>query len=285
MFIGMALDEAGQYYEALRYFKLAYDNENYSHAFKQVRRDFVKSNFIWIIAVLILLIVGIAVGIVFLKKKFGRKNSYEKSLLDRKYIAPLFTVLHPIDGYGRLKREKQWSMAISIGILALLFLGLTAKWLLTGFSFNTNRAIDYNLFVTLLQAFLIVGVSAIANWAVCTLIEGKGRLIDIFCMIAYSLLPYVVSIYLYVVFSNVLCLDEVAFLNVITILGAVWSGILIYVGFMTIHEFSFVKTAISIVMTVIGIAIIIFLAILFVGLVEQVISFVKAVSSEAIMMG
>ena len=283
--IGMALDEAGQYSEALKYFKLAYDNENYSHAFKQARRDYVKSNFLWIIALIIVLIVAFAFGIVFLKKKFGRKNSYEKSLLDRKYTAPLFTVLHPIDGYGRLKREKQWSYAIAFVIPALLFLGLTAKWLLTGFSFNENRAIDYNLFVTLLRAFLILGVTAVANWAVCTLIEGKGKLIDIVCMLSYSLLPYVVSIFVYVLFSNMLCLDEAAFLNVITIIGIAWSGILIYVGFMTIHEFSFKKTALSIIMTVIGIAIIIFLAILFVGLVEQVVSFVKAVYSEAVMMG
>ena len=104
-------------------------------------------------------------------------------------------------------------------------------------------------------------------------------------MMSYSLLPYVVSVFLYVAFSNVLCLDELAFLNVITIIGITWSGILMYVGFMTIHEFSFKKTALSVVMTAIGIAIIIFLAILFVGLIQQVISFIEAVFSEAVMMG
>ena len=282
--IGMALDEAGDYASALKYFKLAYDNENYSRAFKQARRDFIKANFIWIIALLVLIIVGIVFLIIFLKKKFGRKNSYERSLLDRKYSAPLFTVLHPIDGYGRLKKEKQWSLVLSFGILVVLFLALTAKWLLTGFSFNANRAIDYNLFITLAKAFLIIGVTTIANWAVCTLIEGKGKLIDIFCMLSYSLVPYVISIFFYVLFSNVLCLEEQAFLVTISIIGIIWSGILVYVGFMTIHEFSFKKTALSVIMTVLGIAIIIFLAVLFVGLIQQVISFVKAVYSEAVMM-
>ena len=70
----------------------------------------------------------------------------------------------------------------------------------------------------------------------------------------------------------------------ISIIGIIWSGILVYVGFMTIHEFSFKKTALSVIMTVLGIAIIIFLAVLFVGLIQQVISFVKAVYSEAVMM-
>ena len=54
---------------------------------------------------------------------------------------------------------------------------------------------------------------------------------------------------------------------------------------MTIHQFSFGKTVLSIIMTVIGIAIIIFLAVLFVGLLQQVISFFKSVWSEAVMMG
>ena len=60
---------------------------------------------------------------------------------------------------------------------------------------------------------------------------------------------------------------------------------LIFTGFMTIHQFSFGKTVLSIIMTVIGIAIIIFLAVLFVGLLQQVISFFKSVWSEAVMMG
>ena len=74
-------------------------------------------------------------------------------------------------------------------------------------------------------------------------------------------------------------------LAAVEILGIVWSGVLIFTGFMTIHQFSFGKTVLSIIMTVIGIAIIIFLAVLFVGLLQQVISFFKSVWSEAVMMG
>ena len=65
-----------------------------------------------------------------------------------------------------------------------------------------RQALDYNVFVTFLQAFLIVSVTAIANWAVCTLMQGKGRLIDIFCTLAYGLLPYIFSQLLYVILSR-----------------------------------------------------------------------------------
>ena len=283
--IGLALDESGEYKEALKYFKLSYENEAYSESFKEVRKEVIKENFILIIGAIVVFYVFVFWLVHFLKKKFGRKNSYETSLLEGKYTAPLFTMIHPIDGFEKLKIKKRWSLPLAFGILIVLFLTLTAKWFLTGFSFNTNRALDYNVFITLLQSFLIVGVTAIANWAVCTLIEGKGRLIDIVCMLVYSLVPFVISILISTVISNVLTLEEAAFISAIEILGIAWSGVLIFVGFMTIHQFSFKKTVLSIVMTIIGIAIIIFLAVLFVGLLQQVISFFKSIWSEAVMMG
>ena len=283
--IGLALDESGDYRQALRYYKLAYDHENYSRAFKEVRREFVKEHFLLFMAALALLIAGGIVSGVFLRKKLGRKNAYERSALESKFSAPLFTLFHPIDGFTRLKKEKKWSFTVCVVLLIGLFLTLTMRWFLTGFCFNMNRAVDYNLFVTLLQAVLIVSTAAIANWAVCTLIDGKGKLVDIFGTMIYSLLPLILSILLYVLLSRVLCLEEEAFLNVITVVGWTWTGIIMFVGFMTIHEFSFRKTVLSVIMTFLGIAVIIFLAILFAGLVNQVVSFVKSIVSEAVVMG
>ena len=183
-----------------------------------------------------------------------------------------------------LKKEKKWSFAVCVILLAGLFLSLTLQFFLTGFSFNTNRAVDYNLFVTLLKAVLIVSTAAVANWAVCTLIDGKGKLVDIFGVLIYSLLPLIFSILVYVLLSRVLCLEEEAFLSLVIIIGWIWTGLLMFVGSMTIHEFTFKKTVLSVIMTFLGIAVIIFLAVLFVGLINQVISFIKAIASEAVMM-
>lgn len=283
--IGLALDEEGNYKEALGYFKKAYNNKAYSEAFKEVRKDFIKKNFVLLIFASLAFIALIIVGVIFLKRKFSRKNAYERSALENKYAAPLFTLIHPYDGFERLKKEKLWSIPVSLGILLILFLTLTAKWFLTGFSFNTNRPIDYNVFITFLQAFLIVGVTAIANWAVCTLIEGKGKLIDIFCMMVYSLLPFIIGEILYIILSRAFTLEEEAFIIAVELFGILYTAALIFAGFMSIHEFSFKKTVLSIIMTVIGIAIIIFLAILFVGLLQQVVSFFKSIWSEAVIMG
>ncbi len=281
--IGLALDDSGNYREALDYFKLSYSNKAYSEAFKEVRREYVKEHFVLILSLICVFVAAVILLAVFLKHRLGRKNSYAHSALEGKYTAPLFSMFHPIDGFERLKKEKKWSVLLMVGILVLLFLTLTAKWFFTDFSFNQNRASDYNVFITLLQAFAIVAVCALANWAVCTLIDGKGKLIDIIGMLIYSLLPYIISLIISTLISNVLTLDESAFLVAIEVFGIIWSGVLIFVGFMSIHEFSVSKNILSIIFTVLGIAIIIFLGILFVGLLQQVISFFKSIWSEAVM--
>lgn len=282
--IGLALDEAGHYDEALKYFRLAYNNKGYSDAFKEVRKEFVKNNFAWLLLLAVAAIIAVALLVRLVKRKLGRKNAYEHSVLENKYTVPLFTVFHPVDGYDSLKTEKKWSWKLAFGILTALFLALTAEWFLTGFSFNKNRASDYNVFITFLQAYGIIFVCAIANWASSTLIEGKGRFRDIFGMLSYSLVPYIMSIFLCVILSNVMTLDEQALLTAIRFLGLLWSAVLIFVGFMTIHQFSFSKNVLSIFITAAGIAVIIFLAILFVGLLQQVIVFIKSVCSEIITM-
>ncbi|HIW73428.1 MAG TPA: YIP1 family protein [Firmicutes bacterium] len=282
--IGLALDEAGEHAEALPYFRLAYSNKGYSDAFSEVRSDFVKANFVWLLLGAAAAIVGIVVLCRVLKRKFSRANAYETSALERKYAAPLFTLFHPIDGFENLKLRKAWSLPLAFGLLTALFLALTASWFLTGFSFNQNRASDYNVFITLLQAYGIAFVWVIANWAVCTLIEGKGRLIDIFGTTVYGLLPFILSLLVCVVLSNGMTQEEDAFLYFIRVLGIVWSGVLIFTGFMSIHQFSFSKAVLSILLTLVGIAIMIFLAVLFVGLMQQVVSFIRSVWSEIVIM-
>lgn len=126
-------------------------------------------------------------------------------------------------------------------------------------------------------------VWVIANWAVCTLIEGKGRLIDIFGVTVYSLLPFIVSLLVCVLLSNGMTLEEEAFLLFIRVLGMTWSGVLLFTGFMS-TTVQFFQNRAFLPLTVAGIAVMIFLAILFVGLMQQVVSFIQSIWSEWITM-
>lgn len=61
--IGRALLRQEEYHEAMDYFKLKWDDDNYSKAFKQYRKEWVEENIVAIVAVLIIVIVlPLAIG-------------------------------------------------------------------------------------------------------------------------------------------------------------------------------------------------------------------------------
>ena len=61
--IGRAILRQNRFEEAMDYFRLAHDRENYGRAFKLYRKDWVESNIWWIILILAaVLIVPLAVG-------------------------------------------------------------------------------------------------------------------------------------------------------------------------------------------------------------------------------
>ena len=61
--IGRALLRQEKYHEAMKYFEVKYDAENYSKAYKQYRKEWVEQHIAWIVAaVLILFLVPLIVG-------------------------------------------------------------------------------------------------------------------------------------------------------------------------------------------------------------------------------
>jgi len=61
--IGRALLRQEKYHEAMDYFKLKWDDDNYSKAFKQYRKEWVEENIVAIVAVLVIVIVlPLAIG-------------------------------------------------------------------------------------------------------------------------------------------------------------------------------------------------------------------------------
>ena len=61
--IGRAVLRQNQYEDAMEWFKLAHDRENYGRAFKLYRKDWVEANVWWIIAIVAaVLIIPLAIG-------------------------------------------------------------------------------------------------------------------------------------------------------------------------------------------------------------------------------
>lgn len=206
-------------------------------------------------------------------KAFGLKGT----------INPLKIVNHPIDTIEALKEKKNGSV-ISASIILLLF--TISEIILTvtkGFIFNTSRIADFNIVMVLARSLFMVLLFVIANWALCTLLDGEGRVIDIYIVTCYCLIPIVIARVLETICSNILTDTEYVFVGMVVVCLNIWFICLLLFSLKTIHNYTLTKTILNALVTLVAMAIIFFILFLFIILVQQLYIFFATVITEIIM--
>ena len=103
----------------------------------------------------------------------------------------LHVITHPFDGFWDLIHEKRGTIAAANTFLFLFLLTRVLKLICTNFQFISAPIQHINLFeeaASLLLPFLVL---CVANWAMTTLFDGKGRFKDIYIAMCYALVPYI----------------------------------------------------------------------------------------------
>ena len=193
---------------------------------------------------------------------------------------PLHILTHPIQGFTEFKNEKKGKMWVSVTILLLYVLVEILAYQYEGIVTNTNNPQNFNSIRILIYGILPPVILAIANWSVTTLLDGKGKMKEIFMMICYSLVPIILINILNIVLSNILTSDEAQFITLLTIIGWVLTGFMVFMGLVVIHEYGMGKTLWSIILTVLATLIIAFLALLVFDLAQQIYGFVYSLYKE-----
>lgn len=189
-------------------------------------------------------------------------------------------VFHPFDAFYEIRFRGKGSTLLAAVIVGLFGILQCVSYQYTGFVINTNDLTAMNslsIFSTWVLGFVLFIVS---NWSVTTLLNGKGNMSDILKVIGYALLPLTCTLIFQVFASNFIILEEAMIVYVITGIGVVWSLFMLLAGLCVIHEYGFGKTLVSIVLTFVAAAIIMFLGILFFTLIEQMVVFVISVGRE-----
>ena len=192
------------------------------------------------------------------------------------------TIFHPFDGFDQVKWEKKGSVAFSFVILLAFFLTAVFDQVLTGFIFNTvnpDKISVPSIFLITMGGFAICFV---ANWAISSLMFTEGELHNIFIVLAYTLVPYILSELVYIFATNVANLELQAFLTAIRIIGLIWSGVVLLVGMQYVHQLSFGNVIVNLLLTVVGILAILFLILLAYSLVSQIYTFLFTIWNELV---
>ena len=288
--IGKVQLRAGQYADALASFSLASNRTYYSKALGFLRRDFLNANFTWIFLGIALLAAALAGWMLVRRRALAggpREPAQPKSRAGRasyRFMESFdfaFTCLfHPFGGFSDLKREKKGSAPAATAILALYILSMILRASLQGFLFRSGTAEDANPLFEGVKALAPVLLFCIINWCITTLMDGKGSFRDIYTAVGYALLPMVLVQAPLVLLSNLLTLEEAGIYYTITIIAVGYTLFLLLAGNMAAHDFTMGKTVAMALLTVLGMAIVLFLLFLFFNLGFEVTGFFSEIGRE-----
>ena len=194
----------------------------------------------------------------------------------------LYVITHPFDGFWDLIHEKRGTIAAANTFLFLFLLTRVLKLILTSFQFISAPIQHLNIFEeagSLLLPFLIL---CLANWAMTTLFDGKGRFKDIYMAMCYALVPYTLLQLPMTIISNGLTFDEGSFYSVIMSVAVIWCVFLVFVGLMEVHDYGPGKTFIFLIVTVVGALIIIFLVLVFFSLLSDALAYFISLYREIV---
>lgn len=193
---------------------------------------------------------------------------------------PVYVLFHPFDGFDELKREKRGKVSIAIVFVALFAILRILRVQYTGFVVQDVNPENINSLKEIIATVLIIGLFVVGNWSVTTLMEGKGSLREIFIVTGYSLVPFILIGFPTILLSNVITIEEVGLYNLIAIIGAIGTGWMLFMGILNIHEYGLFKTILAFFATIISMAVMIFVALLFFDLIQQLITFIKMIFEE-----
>ncbi|MBR3968143.1 MAG: YIP1 family protein [Clostridia bacterium] len=272
--IANAYLEEKNYDMALHYAKLGYDKKTYGVAFEYVRTNFISDNFAWIFAVLVVVILG-AIAFMFVtnKKKVVLIKNKSLNLM-------LTTMIHPSNNFTDIKEKGLGSVPLSLLLIVLYYVVTVLKTIAGGFLFTNYDPANFNSIIVLIRSVGLVVLWIISNWLVCTLLGGKGKLKEILIVTSYSLLPLILEGVINIILSNVLLPVEASFLSILSALGFIYFAFMLVIGMLKIHDYSMGKFIWTTILSVAGIAIIIFLMIMLVILLQQFGGFLVTIATE-----
>ncbi|MFW6269222.1 MAG: YIP1 family protein [Bacillota bacterium] len=308
--IGRSLHRQGNFAEALDNFRIANNRPGFSKSLEYYRREVVNQNFHFVIySLLFVIIIFIVLKKIrkhhlvakvwsnieqkYLdtsfekseivsqnKKSFFNRSVYRliKTLQGLKYA--LHVVFHPFGGFWDLKHEKKGNMFSSVTIVILVIFSYIIMRQYTGFIFNEINLSQLNIYAEASSIILPFILWCTVNWALTTLMDGKGKMRDIINVTAYSLTPIILINIPITVISNYLVAGEGGFYYFFTSLGVIWSMVLIFTGTLVIHEYTLSKTIQMVLLIIMGMGSAIFIGLIFFSVIDFVANLVTDIYKE-----
>lgn len=196
---------------------------------------------------------------------------------------PLYIFSHPFKGYDDFKMEKKGKLSVAIVYLMLLVIANAVSVTSSGFLVSAPYIENFSIVRTFFLVVVPVILITIGNWSITSLFEGKGKMIEIFKVICYALIPLVWIGIPMTILSNFLIQEELAIYTAMNAISVFFVGYMALFGLLVIHEYGLLKTIMTLAFTAVAVALIIFIGLLILTLFQQLYGFIIQVYEELIM--
>lgn len=279
--IGKSLYRQGKYEESMNYFKSAYETSSYSESYKEIRKTWA-NKFFWIIPIVIVAVCILLGKFLGFAGKVNKRTALKvgRKSLKEELLYAFHVIVHPFDGFWDLKHEQRGSIRSAFVILLITVLAYFYNTIGQGYIFNPRPSTSFNVIgaITAVVAPLLLWV--ISNWCLTTLFEGEGSMKDIFIACCYCLTPLPILILPVTILSNFLAMNEGGIISLIQSFAYIWMGLLLFFAMMVTHDYSVGKNILTCVASIVGMAFIMFMGILFSSLVAKIVSFITNIIVE-----
>lgn len=240
--LGKAYLESGDYDKALQYLRTAYDTDNYSDAFWQIRLRWLQQNFALAAIIVVLALAAILYTPKLMKRLLRRyppPPTLEKPLEELNIFRTI--MFHPYEGFYKLKESKVSAKIILLLLAAVVGVKIADVYL-RGFLFNPVELSQVNLLGELAW-FAVPWVTwIIANYLVCSVRDGEGRFREVIQGSTYALAPYLFLTVPMIALSNIVTLDERVIVDALNAIMLLWTAAMMIVMTQVIHNYDFAET-------------------------------------------
>ncbi len=265
----------GNYDKSLQMAKLGKDPDLYGQAYSKARDVFIQKYFYLLLAG-VLVVLALIVAFVIIKHK--KKITVIKN---EKIKMAISMCVHPFEASKGIKEKG--SVLIASVILFLLFVSKVLCDFFSGYMYGGVDVASYNTFYTLLSTAGIVCLWTVANWGICSVQGGKGKMSEVFIASSYSMVPLIVYQLFTLIISNIFTAEEAFFMGIVNIVVWCFTLFTLLISHMQIHEYDFFKFLKTTVLAVLGMGLIIFLIFMIIILIGQVWTFIQTLYSEMLL--
>ncbi len=271
---------------SLKYFTVSKNRTLYSNVFWELRNDFLQQNLVTIV----LILVGIIALIVLLKYLFNHNKHFKKvkektsKIKENRFLKDLLVgfrlIRKPNDTFYELKTHKRGSIlgATIYYILAIVAFLLNLYCYALPFQYMTTNKLNPS--TVLFAMIAVLAIFVLCNYLVSAINDGEGTFADIYKFTGYSLLPMIICLPIAVGISYGLTLNEEVIITILKAIGFWGSGILLVIGILETHNYTFGQTLKNIILTIIFMILFAIICVVIVVMLDQIKTFIEQIWRE-----